>query len=398
MSPLTIGPAPDPAIVERPDEEAASLFELYRQRIRDYCYGQLRDRQEAEDAVQATFLYALALLRRGTKPKRPLPWLYTIAHNVCRTRRRALKRRQQIESSVDLETLHDTVGRNDPPREDLAELASSLTTLPPAQREALLLREWQGLSYAEIAVQLGLTESAVEAVLFRARRSLARTLRPLSERVASVVNGFLLLPVLRRLAPSGGTAKGSAAMLLAGTAAATTLLPLADTPRTITTTNAPSHVVRPHVTPRPEDPAAPQPRPGSPAAPPQPAVETSASAPSAPAPAAAAAAGAGAANPQPPAPPPPAAVGPTTPATPTNPPVPTPVEAVVATGENAAEAAANTVTNAISSTVAATDPVTSDVGSAIQSTVSSAQSTLSSVAGSGPEVPLPRNAPLQDGS
>ena len=48
---------------------------------------------------------------------------------------------------------------------------------PEQQRRALLLREWQGLSYREISEQLGITQAAVETLLFRARRSLAASLQ-----------------------------------------------------------------------------------------------------------------------------------------------------------------------------------------------------------------------------
>jgi len=210
------------------DGDAAALYALYRDRIREYCVGQLRDRQEAEDALQTTFLYAFTLLKRGTQPRRPLPWLYTIAHNVCRTRRRALQRRNRVESPVDLDTLHESIGRSDPPRDDVEQLETFLAALPATQRTALLLREWQGLSYAEIATRLSLSESAVEAVLFRARRTLARQLRPVRERVASVANGALLLPVLRRLAPAASSAKTAATAVAVGAVAATALVPLRD--------------------------------------------------------------------------------------------------------------------------------------------------------------------------
>jgi RNA polymerase sigma factor (sigma-70 family) len=209
-----------------PSDAAATLYNLHRQRIYAYCVGQLRDRQEADDAVQSTFLYALALLQRGETPRAELPWLYTIAHNVCRTRRRALKRRSRLESAVDLETLHDSVGRNDPAREDLAGLESSLAALPTAQRNALLLREWQGLSYAEIALRLGLTESAVEAVLFRARRNLAQTLRRAGDRAASLTSIFMLIPGLRRLAPFTSTVKTAAAAVAVSAAVAAAVQPL----------------------------------------------------------------------------------------------------------------------------------------------------------------------------
>jgi RNA polymerase sigma factor (sigma-70 family) len=206
------------------------LYSLHHQRIYAYCRGQLRDNQEADDAVQSTFLYALALLRRGETPRAELPWLYTIAHNVCRTRRRALKRRSRLESTVDLGTLQDSVGRNDPPREELAGLERSLAALPATQRNALLLREWQGLTYAEIALQLGLTESAVEAVLFRARRNLAQTLYRAGHRAASITSIAMLVSGFRKLAPFTSTAKAAAATVAVGAAVATALPPLLAAP------------------------------------------------------------------------------------------------------------------------------------------------------------------------
>lgn len=376
MSALTVTPTPDAEIVERPDEEAASLFALHRRRIRDYCYGQLHDRQDAEDALQATFLYAFTLMRSGTKPTRPLPWLYTIAHNVCRTRRRALNRRRQVESAVDLETLHDSVGRNDAPRDEVAELATSLTALPRMQRDALLLREWQGLSYAEIAAQLGLTETAVEAVLFRARRNLARTLRPVGERVASIVNGAFLLSALRRVASFGGSAKAGAAVLLAGTAAATTLLPLAAAPvRRAAAPRVASHLVRPRTSPPQTVPTAPRPRIEAPhAVPPRQAAGPAASAPAVPpVPTPAAATPSNADTATPPARRPPAVSAPAPPTAPTS---SAPASVPVDTLASAAQSPTDTATD----TLATTATVVSDVQSTVQATASTAQSTLSTVA------------------
>jgi RNA polymerase sigma factor (sigma-70 family) len=212
LSQLAHAPAPAAA------DATATLFDQYHARIHAYCLGQLRNRDEADDAVQSTFLYAFALLQRGVTPRAELPWLYTIAHNVCRTRRRSLKRRSRVEAGVDLETLHETVGRNDPSRDELDGLDRSLAELPEAQRHALLLREWQGLSYAEIAAQMNVTESAVEAVLFRARRNLAQKLRA-AQRVASFASGVFLLRGARRLSPFAGGGKATAAAVAVGLAA-----------------------------------------------------------------------------------------------------------------------------------------------------------------------------------
>jgi len=218
-------------------EAAATLYTLYRQRIHEYCRGQLRERQDADDALQSTFLYACTLLKRGVTPERPLPWLYTIAHNVCRTRRRALRQRERVESSVDLDTLHETVGRSDPSRDDIDGLANALAQLPATQRDALLLREWQGLSYTEIATRLCTTQSAVETLLFRARRNLARS----TTRLGSLVNGAFLLRGARRLLVAAPT-KTTAAVIALGVAAGVTVAPLvARTPRTHRTIPTPQH-------------------------------------------------------------------------------------------------------------------------------------------------------------
>jgi len=202
----------------RSGDRAAMLFRTHWRRIYGYCLTQLRDRQEADDAAQSTFLYAFKLLERGDVPRNELPWLYTIAHNVCRTRRRALKRRNRVETPVDLDALHDVAGRPDPPRDELAGLGSSLAALPPAQRSALVLREWRGLSYSEIAASLGLSQAAVETLLFRARRNLARTLRA-STRAASLSGVGMLLGRLRRLAPFTGSAKTTVAAVTLAVAA-----------------------------------------------------------------------------------------------------------------------------------------------------------------------------------
>jgi hypothetical protein len=72
--------------------------------------------------------------------------------------------------------------------DELEGLADALAELTPNQRRAILLREWQGLTYREIAAELETTESAVETLLFRARGSLARKLDRSRGRVLSGLN------------------------------------------------------------------------------------------------------------------------------------------------------------------------------------------------------------------
>ena len=156
--------------------QAGALYQEYSGRILGYCLRRLRSREEAEDAVQHTFMNAFRALRQGVVPRSEAAWLYKIAENVCRERRRSAWRRNQLELVQDPEGMDSLAVAPQGVHDELAGLADALAELPPNQQRAILLREWQGLSYKEIAEQLELTEGAVETLLFRARRSLARKL------------------------------------------------------------------------------------------------------------------------------------------------------------------------------------------------------------------------------
>jgi RNA polymerase sigma factor (sigma-70 family) len=152
------------------------LYERHSRRIFSFCLYHLRKRDAAEDAVQTTFMYALGALRRGVTPEAEAAWLLKIAHNVCLTRFDADRRRGKIEVARDPQVLAELAPARAPEDGELLRVGEALARLPERQRRAILLREWQGLSYAEIAVELSLSEAAVETLLFRARRALAREL------------------------------------------------------------------------------------------------------------------------------------------------------------------------------------------------------------------------------
>jgi RNA polymerase sigma-70 factor (ECF subfamily) len=157
-------------------EQAAALYRAHSRRILGYCLRRLPSREEAEDAVQHTFMNAFRGLRQGVVPRSETAWLFKIAENVCRERRRSASRRNQLELVQDPDGMAGLAAAPQRTHDELAGLADALAELPPNQQRAILLREWQGLSYKEIAQQLDLTEGAVETLLFRARRSLARKL------------------------------------------------------------------------------------------------------------------------------------------------------------------------------------------------------------------------------
>jgi RNA polymerase sigma-70 factor (ECF subfamily) len=160
-------------VAEPAREAACTLYERHGARVFHFCLGRLRSREEAEDARQTTFLYALAALRRGVVPVAEASWLLKIADNVCRARRHDARRRARFEVVEDPEALQRVSAPAGAAVETLMPLDEALARLTDLQREALLLREWRGLSSREIAEHLATTPGAVDVLLLRARRALA---------------------------------------------------------------------------------------------------------------------------------------------------------------------------------------------------------------------------------
>ena len=203
--------------------QAGLLYERYSSKILGYCRRRLPSREEAEDAVQHTFLNAYRSLRTGVVPHAEAAWLYKIAENVCHERRRSAWRRSRIEIVSDDGELREAVAAPAGEHDELAGLADALAELTPNQRRAILLREWQGLSYREIAEELETTEAAIETLLFRARRSLARKLDRSRGRVWSGLNLGSLVAYGKSL--FGGAALKIAAATVVVAAGATLAAP-----------------------------------------------------------------------------------------------------------------------------------------------------------------------------
>ncbi len=149
---------------------------LYRRHVGDvyrYALVVLRNPADAEDVTQTTFMNAYRAFQRGERPRTPQNWLISIAHNVCRQRFRQSARRPEEVGFT--EEIGDGVVEEEqgPGAEDIQR---ALGHLAFNQRAALVMRELEGRSYPEIAEILGLSVSAVETLLFRARRALREQL------------------------------------------------------------------------------------------------------------------------------------------------------------------------------------------------------------------------------
>jgi RNA polymerase sigma-70 factor, ECF subfamily len=156
---------------------AEDLFVAYSQHIYAYCLRTLGSPEEAEDALQATYCNAWGSLKRGCEPRDARAWLFGIAHNACHTVLRGRARRSR-EQPRPVDELDQAFGRSDPDHDRLIGLSRAIDSLPDKQKRALLLREWRGLSYAEVASELGVSLAAAETLIFRARNSVAAALDP----------------------------------------------------------------------------------------------------------------------------------------------------------------------------------------------------------------------------
>ena len=157
---------------QKPDRSLERLYKKHAGDVYRYALVVLRNEADAEDVTQTTFMNAYRALERGERPRAPQNWLIAIAHNVCRQRFRQSQRRpNEVELNEELAEAYvdeDSVSAED--------IRRALGHLAFNQRSALVMRELEGRSYQEISEILGLSVSAVETLIFRARRALREQL------------------------------------------------------------------------------------------------------------------------------------------------------------------------------------------------------------------------------
>src|SRR3954453_8086323 len=177
---MAIGSTP-PALSEPaepgppPDEVVGSLLDAHRQRAFNLAYRLVRRPEDAADAVHDAYVLAMRAARGDSaaprEPGRLGPWLLKIVANVALGQ----LRRRRRNGSVSLDDLPGQLSTTDTDeplaalirREQRGDVLRALLALPDSQRAALTLREYQDLSYAEIAEMLGLDVGATTALLYR---------------------------------------------------------------------------------------------------------------------------------------------------------------------------------------------------------------------------------------
>lgn len=154
-----------------------ALYRKYHRRVFGYCWRMLGKRNEIDDIVQAVFTRAFETVRSLDSPELFYYWLFSIARNeVLQTFRAAQRHRTQpLDEEVwDPETPFDKTVQ----REEQELVEEGISRLKPEYREVIVLRQFEGLSYAEIAAVTGDSLSSVESRLFKARKALVKLLEP----------------------------------------------------------------------------------------------------------------------------------------------------------------------------------------------------------------------------
>lgn len=152
--------------------EAEALYRRYRQPVRAYLIRLTGRPDWADDLLQETFFRALRSIGSFRGEATPLTWLCSIARNVAASHARRQKRDSDLcrpGTALALPAASDVPEQSLLSQEQRREIARILSTLPEQQRLALLLRDWDGLSYETIAGVLGLTLTNVKVTIHRAR-------------------------------------------------------------------------------------------------------------------------------------------------------------------------------------------------------------------------------------
>ena len=165
------------------------------ERVFNVIYRYMGDYEETCDLTQDTFIHAYQAYERFRGEAQVFTWLYRIAINLCKNRRRQLQRLRGVEKeSLEVEADDEQSGprqfedRTYSPERQFVQseiddvIQRGIDALSSDQRVVVILRDIEGFSYAQVAKIVGCSVEAVKARLFRARTQLRKKLRPFLEK------------------------------------------------------------------------------------------------------------------------------------------------------------------------------------------------------------------------
>jgi RNA polymerase sigma factor (sigma-70 family) len=236
------------------DAAFETLVTRYRRSMVRHCDGVV-GHTDAEEAVQNALLNAHNALSRGDSVRNVGPWLHAIAHNAALNILRARASRPE-GATADCEQVehHDLSAER---RQDLREVIDALQSLPLRQRDAIVMRELEGLSYEEIAARMGSSSGAVRQLLNRARNAIRERLTVLpgtEPLIRWFAGGSGPGPMAARLGALAGGCAVTAKLCVAALVPATIMIatpPATPSARTQTRARSTTHFVVAASTPRP---------------------------------------------------------------------------------------------------------------------------------------------------
>jgi RNA polymerase sigma-70 factor (ECF subfamily) len=178
---------------QKGDKKAFSiLVEKYHKKLFRLLSRMVRDQSEIEDIVQDSFIKAYRAINNFRGDSAFYTWLYRIGINTAKNHLVALGKRPKAMDEVEIEDIenfesghemrnHDTPESIMMNQEIVAAVSETIETLPEELKEAIALREMDGLSYEEIAEIMQCPIGTVRSRIFRAREAIAEKLKPLIE-------------------------------------------------------------------------------------------------------------------------------------------------------------------------------------------------------------------------
>ena len=166
------------------------IVERYQNQVMSTVYRFTGDYYQAEDLTQEVFIRVFKSAKRYRPKAKFRTWLFKIVVNLCLNYKRDKSRNWTQSLDAPLITNDGELMRevSTPPgdipdialeeREMRRKVRDAVDSLPPNQRLAVILQRFEEMSYKEISESLGISVSAVESLLFRARRNLKLKLTP----------------------------------------------------------------------------------------------------------------------------------------------------------------------------------------------------------------------------
>ncbi|OPX17885.1 hypothetical protein BXT86_04100 [candidate division WOR-3 bacterium 4484_100] len=159
---------------QRGDDDAFSeLVERYQQKLFNYFIRHLNDYDRAEDLTQDLFIRVYRYGHSFDCEQRFRPWVYKIARNILRKELKSEQDGKRLKAKI----LYGYQPFLNPDYEIIYAVREAINKLPQAQKEVIILKEYQGMTFAEIAEVLGCPESTVKTRLYKALKRLRKKLK-----------------------------------------------------------------------------------------------------------------------------------------------------------------------------------------------------------------------------